>query len=71
MVAPVSDSRGEFMLIVFREDRESQADGTFEADYLYELEEKSTIASDLKALVDCAAGLMSASFKLVEFWQVG
>ena len=42
------------------EDRESQADGIFEADYVDELEEKSTIVSDLKELVDCAAGVTSA-----------
>ena len=42
------------------EDRESQADGIFEADYSNELEEKSTIASDLKELADCVAGIMNA-----------
>ena len=42
------------------EDRESQADGIFEADCLDELKEKSTIASDLKELVDCGAGIISA-----------
>ena len=28
---------------------------------MYELESKSTIASDMKELVDCAAGFMSAA----------
>jgi len=42
------------------EDQESKADGIFEADYVNKLEEKSTIVSDLKELVDCAAGVTSA-----------
>ena len=39
-----------------------------EDDYLYELESKSTIASDKKRLVDCAANFMDAFSR---WWSPG
>ena len=43
------------------ENRESQADGISEADYVYKLKSKSTIASNMKVLAYCAAGFTSAA----------
>ena len=53
------------------EDRESQADGIFEADYVNKLEEKSTIVSDLKRAGRLRCRRHERDFELLEFWQVG
>ena len=48
--------------------RHGGVEETFEADFLYELEGKSTVASDLKELVDCAANCMG---KFSNWWSSG
>ena len=50
------------------EDRESKADGISEANYLYKLRRKSTIASNMKVVADRAAGFMSAASS---WWSSG
>ena len=42
------------------EDRESQADGTSQADYLYKLRRKITIASNMKVVADRAFALQAS-----------
>ena len=48
--------------------RPAGVEENFEADYLYELESKSTIASDMKELVDYAANFMGA---FSSWWSPG
>ena len=70
IVAPASD-----LLATGRLDEEPHpvhrpagVEETFEADYLYELESKSTIASDMKELADYAANCMG---KFSSWWSSG
>ena len=68
MVAPASDLLGDLMKSLILFIGPAGADGNFEADYLYELESKSTIASDMKELVDYAANFMGA---FSSWWSSG
>ena len=73
MVAPASGSRSDFMLIIFQKIGNHKLMGflrpTTCTNGRVAILSKSTIAFNMKVLVDCDAGFMSASFKLVEFWS--